>query len=275
MRLELPCKVGYKVKLSGESVKNFNENNDDEYRVNMYVSFLNTSSLFLLIKFLLLKNGGRITICRMENICNCKYLEMAKLKQFISCNRAKSKMIAYVFAMESIMGIECRQLESKVQRAQEKEVVAIKARILGSISQDLYLGQCFSISPKDVWEELKETYDKLNGIKTFNLHHQINSLKQSETRASDYYHTLNGLWRQFDSISKLPACSSDAQKDFITHSDLIKLMQFLMGLDDVYQPIRSSLLSRDPIPDLKTAFSIISREESHRGSSSSSSGNKP
>ncbi|GJY03014.1 hypothetical protein Tco_0361166 [Tanacetum coccineum] len=51
-------------------------------------------------------------------------------------------------------------------------------------------------------------------------------------------------------------------------------MQFLMGLDDVYQPIRSSLLTRDPIPDVKTAFSIISREESHRGSSSSSSGNK-
>ncbi|GKA23363.1 hypothetical protein Tco_0709325 [Tanacetum coccineum] len=76
-------------------------------------------------------------------------------------------------------------------------------------------------------------------------------------------------------MAKLPACSCDAQKAFKTHSDLIKLIQFLMGLDDVYQPIRSSLLSRDPIPDLKTAFSIISREESHRGSSSSSSGNKP
>ncbi|GJY23507.1 multidrug resistance-associated protein 3 [Tanacetum coccineum] len=147
--------------------------------------------------------------------------------------------------------------------------------ILGSISQDLYLGQCFSTSPQNVWEELKETYDKLNGIETFNLHHQINSLKQNGTHVSDYYHTLNGLWRQFDSMAKLPACSCDAQKAFKTHSDLIKLMQFLMGLDDVYQPIRSSLLRRDPIPDLKTAFSIISREESHRGSSSSSSGNKP
>ncbi|GKA57013.1 hypothetical protein Tco_0756085, partial [Tanacetum coccineum] len=36
MRVELPRKVGYKVKLSGESAKNFNENNDDEYRVNMW-----------------------------------------------------------------------------------------------------------------------------------------------------------------------------------------------------------------------------------------------
>ncbi|GKB16801.1 ribonuclease H-like domain-containing protein [Tanacetum coccineum] len=126
-------------------------------------------------------------------------------------------------------------------------------------------------NPKEVWDELKETYDKLNGSETFNLHHQINSLKQNGTPVSDYYHTLNGLWRQFDAITKLPACSCAAQKAFKAHTDLIKLMQFLMGLDDVYQPIRSSLLTRDPIPDVKTAFSIISREESYKGSSS---GNK-
>ncbi|GKE35330.1 putative transcription factor interactor and regulator CCHC(Zn) family protein, partial [Tanacetum coccineum] len=147
---------------------------------------------------------------------------------------------------------------------------AILSWILGSISQDLYLDQCFSTSPYDVWTELKETYDKVNGSETFNLHHQINSLKQNGTPVSDYYHTLNSLWRQFNAITKLPTCSCAAQKAFKTHNDLIKLMQFLMGLDDVYQPIRSSLLTRDPIPDAKTAFSIISREESHRGSSSSS-----
>lgn len=47
-----------------------------------------------------------------------------------------------------------------------------------------------------------------------------------------------------------------------------------MGLDELYLPLRSNLLTRDPIPDVKTAFSVISREESHRGSSSVA-GNKP
>nr|GFA53615.1 hypothetical protein [Tanacetum cinerariifolium] len=51
-------------------------------------------------------------------------------------------------------------------------------------------------------------------------------------------------------------------------------MQFLMGLDDIYQPIRSSLLTREPLPDVKTAFPLIFREESHRGSSSGSAGTK-
>ncbi|XP_071704157.1 uncharacterized protein [Rutidosis leptorrhynchoides] len=38
-----------------------------------------------------------------------------------------------------------------------------------------------------------------------------------------------------------------------------------MGLNDVYQPIRSNILTRDPLPNFKTAYAILSREESHRG----------
>ncbi|GJT22520.1 ribonuclease H-like domain-containing protein [Tanacetum coccineum] len=75
---------------------------------------------------------------------------------------------------------------------------------------------------------------------------------------------LSWILGQFDAITKLPACSCAAQKAFKTHTDLIKLMQFLMRLDDVYQPIGSSLLTRDPIPDVKIDFLVISREESHR-----------
>ncbi|GJT10165.1 ribonuclease H-like domain-containing protein [Tanacetum coccineum] len=41
-------------------------------------------------------------------------------------------------------------------------------------------------------------------------------------------------------------------------------MQFLIGLDDSYHPIRSALLTRDPLPDVKDAYNTISREESHR-----------
>nr|GEV57641.1 ribonuclease H-like domain-containing protein [Tanacetum cinerariifolium] len=48
--------------------------------------------------------------------------------------------------------------------------------------------------------------------------------------------------------------------------------EFFMGLNDVFQPIRSCLLSRETLPDVKDAFTIVSREESHRGLASSSFG---
>nr|GEW06902.1 ribonuclease H-like domain-containing protein [Tanacetum cinerariifolium] len=56
------------------------------------------------------------------------------------------------------------------------------------------------------------------------------------------------------------------------HDQLVKLMQFLMVLNDVYQPIRSSLLTRETLPTVKDAFTIVSKEESHRGIPSSSTG---
>ena len=46
--------------------------------------------------------------------------------------------------------------------------------ILNSISDELFLGQIFSKRACDVWNELKETFDRVDGSVTFNLHHKIN-----------------------------------------------------------------------------------------------------
>ncbi|XP_021991868.1 uncharacterized protein LOC110888660 [Helianthus annuus] len=43
-------------------------------------------------------------------------------------------------------------------------------------------------------------------------------------------------------------------------------MPFLMGLDSVYQSVRTSLLTREVLPSVKEAFYVVSREESHRNS---------
>ncbi|GJX19466.1 ribonuclease H-like domain-containing protein [Tanacetum coccineum] len=64
----------------------------------------------------------------------------------------------------------------------------------------------------------------------------------------------------------------NASKELGLHQQRMKLMQFLMGLDDCYQPVRSSLLTRDPLPEVKDAYNVISREESHRGAPESSGG---
>ncbi|XP_042752826.1 uncharacterized protein LOC111921163 isoform X2 [Lactuca sativa] len=58
---------------------------------------------------------------------------------------------------------------------------------------------------------------------------------------------------------------------------MMKLMQFLSGLDDVYNQVKSHILLMEPLPNVKTAFSILSREESlqKNGSLSSVSSSKP
>ncbi|GJX91975.1 ribonuclease H-like domain-containing protein [Tanacetum coccineum] len=86
------------------------------------------------------------------------------------------------------------------------------------------------------WDrELQETYDRVDGSIVFNLMQKMNSCKQG------------------------------ARNELFDHAKLLKLMQFLMGLDGVYQPIRSSIMTREILPEAKDAFLIISREESHIG----------
>nr|GEX76359.1 copia protein [Tanacetum cinerariifolium] len=52
---------------------------------------------------------------------------------------------------------------------------------------------------------------------------------------------------------------------------LVKLHQ--IQPDDVYQPIKSNILTRDPLPTVKTAFAVVSGEESHRNITFSGSHN--
>ena len=83
----------------------------------------------------------------------------------------------------------------------------------------------------------------------FNIHQRINSLKQNGIYVSDYFNKLDGLWKEFDGSTSLTKCTCEAAIKLNDHAKLIKLMQFLSGLYESYNQVKS-------------AFSIISREES-------------
>ncbi|XP_071712432.1 uncharacterized protein [Rutidosis leptorrhynchoides] len=108
----------------------------------------------------------------------------------------------------------------------------------------------------------------------FNLHAKINTIKQNGSSVAEYFNKLNTLWKQYDAMLNLVSCTCDASDGFKKHDKLMRCMQFLMGLDDTYMHTRSNILMIDPFPDVKTAFAIISREESHRGSSSGNNNSK-
>nr|GEX62848.1 ribonuclease H-like domain-containing protein [Tanacetum cinerariifolium] len=86
--------------------------------------------------------------------------------------------------------------------------------VLSSLSHDLYLGYVYSQINSKVWDELEETYDKMDGSVIFNVINKIHALKQ-------------------DDLS------------------LIRIMRFLMGLNDAYLNIKSNIIARDPLPDVE------------------------
>nr|GEY44407.1 ribonuclease H-like domain-containing protein [Tanacetum cinerariifolium] len=70
--------------------------------------------------------------------------------------------------------------------------------------------------------------------------------------------------KQYDAMIELHKCIRNASESFKKNNMLLKLMQLFMGLDDFYMQIRSSILSREVLPDVRNAYAIISSEESHR-----------
>ncbi|GJS13629.1 ribonuclease H-like domain-containing protein [Tanacetum coccineum] len=118
--------------------------------------------------------------------------------------------------------------------------VIVLGWILNSISEELFLGQFFSKRAKHVWEELKETYGKVDGSIMFGLHYHINTLKQNGSSIADYYHKLNALWKQFNAMIELPKCVCNASEEVLL--------------------------------DVRSAYATISSEESHRVAAGSIAG---
>ncbi|GKD06021.1 hypothetical protein Tco_1180995, partial [Tanacetum coccineum] len=58
---------------------------------------------------------------------------------------------------------------------------------------------------------------------------------KSGSALSEYYHWFNALWRQYDFLVNLAYCICENSK-LKKHNQLLKLMQLLMGLDEVYAP---------------------------------------
>ncbi|GJY86978.1 ribonuclease H-like domain-containing protein [Tanacetum coccineum] len=160
----------------------------------------------------------------------------------------------------------CKKYDSNSALANQWEMCnsVMFTWILNSLSFQLYTDAVYAKSTYELWNDLKDTYDKVDGSVVFNLHKSINSLSQSGASLANYSNNLNSLWKQFDAMISLHPCTCEAAKHFEIHNQLLKLMRFLMGLDDSYFAIRSNILTRDPIPLVKAAFAIVSGEESQR-----------
>ncbi|GJX72276.1 ribonuclease H-like domain-containing protein [Tanacetum coccineum] len=76
--------------------------------------------------------------------------------------------------------------------------------IMNVVSSDVYMGLVYSENAADVWKELSETYDKVDGSIVYNLIQKIRFVKQGGSTVADYYHKLNSFWREFDAIAKVP-----------------------------------------------------------------------
>ncbi|XP_069154314.1 uncharacterized protein [Solanum lycopersicum] len=81
---------------------------------------------------------------------------------------------------------------------------------------------------------------------------------------STYYSKLKDLWDEYDSLRPPPCCDYTKSKDYATHIQYQRLLQFLMGLNDGYANARSQILMKSHVPNVNQAYAMVLQDETQK-----------
>ncbi|KAL3344416.1 hypothetical protein AABB24_023717 [Solanum stoloniferum] len=146
----------------------------------------------------------------------------------------------------------------------EKCNAIVLSWIMIYVSRDLLSGIVYASSAQQVWIDLKERFDKVDGSRIFYLHKEIATLSKGISSISTYYSRLKELWMEFDSLMPVPGCTCTESQVYAVHFEYQRLMQFLLGLNESYNQCRSQIMMMDPAPSVNKAYSLVISEESQR-----------
>ncbi|XP_075104407.1 uncharacterized protein LOC142178547 [Nicotiana tabacum] len=135
---------------------------------------------------------------------------------------------------------------------------------MNCVSKELYSGIVYSSSASTVCLDLKERFDKIDCSRIFQIHKEIATIRQGTSSVSGYFSKLRLLWVEFDSLAPVLGCDCAKSREFVVFMEMLKLLQFLMGLNESYEQARSQLLMMVPVPTINKAYSMLMERESQR-----------
>lgn len=123
----------------------------------------------------------------------------------------------------------------------------------------------YAKSASGLWKELEERFEGSNGPRLYQLKREINNLTQDNQSAMAYYTQLKKLWDESELLRNFPSCKCWAIEAYICNmakrmqeiNDEYKLIQFLRGLNDAYEVVKSQILLIDPFPTINQAYAMV------------------
>jgi len=86
-----------------------------------------------------------------------------------------------------------------------------------SVSRELLSEIVYASSAQQVWTDLRERFDKVDGSRIFYLHKEIATLQQRLMSVSSYFSRLKDLWMEYDSLMSCPGCACESSKTYVEH----------------------------------------------------------
>ncbi|XP_031253465.1 uncharacterized protein LOC116111420 [Pistacia vera] len=114
---------------------------------------------------------------------------------------------------------------------------------------------------REIWVDLEERLSQGNAPRVHQLRTEIVNTQQKDMSIAAYYTKLKGLWDEYNAYSQIPPCTCGSAKAIAVEKEKEKVHQFLMGLNEKYNVVRSQILNTDPLPSLARSYALVSQEE--------------
>ncbi|KAL0383129.1 UNVERIFIED_CONTAM: Retrovirus-related Pol polyprotein from transposon TNT 1-94 [Sesamum calycinum] len=141
--------------------------------------------------------------------------------------------------------------------------------IWNSISKDIVEAFMYASSSRELWLELQRRYGRSNGPMLYQIQRELSTVSQGDLSVTAYLTKVKKLWNELSCLDPVPKCTCgkcicEISKVISLKNESTELMQFLMGLHEVYESERSQILMMDPLPDVEKAYAMVLSVEKQR-----------
>ncbi|KAF7830598.1 uncharacterized protein G2W53_012931 [Senna tora] len=145
----------------------------------------------------------------------------------------------------------------------------IKSWLVNSLTKELADIFVCCYSSKNLWDTLEERYGSSNGPHLYQIQQEISSTRQGGGSVTTYYNKIKRGWDEMDRVYPMPTCTCgkctcELKKKITNLLASMKLLQFLMGLNPVYDVVRTQILNLDPLPAVNKAYNMVITDEAQR-----------
>ncbi|KAL6275541.1 hypothetical protein ACE6H2_019142 [Prunus campanulata] len=127
---------------------------------------------------------------------------------------------------------------------------------------------------KEIWDAVNQMfYDGYDISQLYELRCQATYLKQEGRHVSTYFAELKAIWLELDKRRPFKMKCANDMKTFQAAVMANRVYDFLVGLDNTYDKIRSDILRSDKVPSIENVFFMV-RGEAQRQITMLGSGTK-
>ncbi|KAK4408961.1 hypothetical protein Sango_0477100 [Sesamum angolense] len=140
----------------------------------------------------------------------------------------------------------------------------VRCWILNSMSKDIFESFVYANSARELWLELEGRFGQCSWLLLYQLQREIFTISQGNLSVLAYFTKIKRLWDELTCLMPIPNCTCGSTKAMEELTACNQLMQFLMGLNDVYDHVRTQILVMDPLPSVNKAYRMILLVEKQR-----------